>query len=210
MKRQNRSDVSAKIIACIACVLIVSNGAAQVARETEAFSKAWSAFEANLKNHKNHKTNKPISEFKYEVAKNFSPLSFEKLGGFQIEVQWLMNPTNSAADILKRLGEIPAQIRAFDGKKVSIAGYMKPIKQDSSGATEFLLVPDYFTCCVGKLPVVNQWVHVVTLAKPITLVGDRPLAIRGVLRVGEKLAGSNVVSIYRLEDVEVELISNTQ
>jgi hypothetical protein len=120
-----------------------------------------------------------------------------------------MNPTNSAADTLKREGEIPSRIKALDGKKVSIAGFMKLIKQEAGGATEFLLVPNYSTCCEGQMPVVNQWVHVLSPNKPIPLAGEHPLAIRGVLRVGEKLAGSNVVSIYRLDEVEIETMSSS-
>jgi hypothetical protein len=182
--------------------LIAIKSFAQPVRESNAVSRD------SASSHKFHNEAKPISEFKYQPAKGCVPLSFETLGGFQIKVDWIMNPTNSAADTLKREGEIPARLKALDGKKISIAGFMKPIRLDAGDTTEFLLVPSYVTCCDGQKLGVNQWVHVLSPNKSIPLAGENPLAIRGVLRVGEKLAGSNVVSIYRLEDVELEPTSS--
>jgi hypothetical protein len=203
MKKSPRLSVRWTTIALPIVTLIFAPAVlSQTSREMRPSLKT------SIEPHKDHKSAKPISEFKYSPAKNFLPIRFETLGNFEIKVEWVMNPTNSAADSLKKEGEIPARVKALDGKKISIAGFMKPIKQDVGGSTEFLIVPNYFTCCEGEKPRVNQWLHVVSPQAPIPLANDRPLAVRGVLRVGEKLSGSNVVSIYQLENVELELIDS--
>ena len=204
MKCMNNSNIASLIwmMVAFAISLTASGCISQTRGETN------SALRRPSVSHKDHSPAKPIAEFKHKPSNDHLIITFEKLGGFEIKVEWVMNPTNSAADSLNREGKIPARLKALDGKKVSIAGYMKPIKQDDSGATEFLLVPNYFTCCDGQNPVVNQWVHVMSPRATIPLSGERPLAVRGVLRVGEKLAGSNVVSIYRLDDAELESVAD--
>jgi hypothetical protein len=146
---------------------------------------------------------------KYQASPGFDPLTFETLAAFQIKVEWVMNATNSAFDALKKEGEIPDQIRSLQGKKVSISGFMKPLKQDGGGATEFLLMRYFSTCCEGKAPLINEWIHVRTTAKAVPLANDRMLAVRGVLQVGEKLGTGNVVSIYRLEGAELETMGSS-
>ena len=68
----------------------------------------------------------------------------------------------------------------------------------------------YFsTCCEGKTPQINEWLHVRTTGKAIPLANERMLAVRGVLQVGEKFGAGNVVSIYRLEEAEFESMGSS-
>jgi hypothetical protein len=148
------------------------------------------------------------SELKYEAKVGFQKITFEEIGAFPIKVEWVMNLTNSAADSLKRDGEIPARVKALDGKRVSIAGFMKPIKQEEGGAAGFLLVKDYSTCCEGTLPKINEMIHVQMASNSIPQAGEQIFAVRGVFQVGEKLGAGNTVSIYRLEGAELEVVDS--
>ena len=179
--------------------LAVSVGASQSRAKTNSSPDVSSV------SHKDHKPAKPASEFKYHPAKDHQAITFDTLGAFQIKVDWVMNLTNSAADSLKRDGEIPARVKALDGKKVSIAGFMKPIKQEEGGAVGFLLVKDYSTCCEGALPKINEMIHVQMAGNSIPQAGEQIFAVRGVFQVGEKLGAGNTVSIYRLEGAELEV-----
>jgi hypothetical protein len=86
---------------------------------------------------------------------------------------------------------------------------MKPLKQDAGGTSEFLLMRYFSTCCEGKKPQINEWLHVRTTGKAIPLSNERMLAVRGVLQVGEKSGAGNVVSIYRLEEAELETMGSS-
>jgi hypothetical protein len=156
--------------------------------------------------HPGHKGSVSAKNLKFKPFAGHQLVDFDLLSGFDLRVDWVLNPTNSAMDSLRVEGEIPARIRSLDGKKISIAGYVKAIKQDQGGVTEFLLVRDYFTCCEGTKPKVNEMIHVILTAPLAGVAAEKPVALRGALRVGAKLTGSNVVSVYRMEQTELETI----
>lgn len=154
--------------------------------------------------HPGHKGSVSAKNLKFKPSAGHELVDFDLLSGFDLRVDWVLNPTNSTMDSLRVEGEIPAKIRAMDGKSLSIAGYVKAIKQDQGGVTEFLLVRDYFTCCEGTKPKVNQMIHIVLKSPQAGVVAEQAVALRGLMRVGEKLSGSNVVSIYQMDEVHVE------
>jgi hypothetical protein len=133
----------------------------------------------------------------------FERISFATLASFPLKVDWLVNPTNSALDTLRRTGEIPALVKALDGKKVSVQGYVKPLKQDASGVTEFLLMRDHALCCQTNVPQINEWIHVRMEGRSVPFAHERQFTVRGVLQVGELRGAGNVVSVYRLAGDEI-------
>ena len=137
------------------------------------------------------------------VARDYQPVNFETLAAFPIKVDWLINATNSAFDTLRRKGEISANIKALNGRKVSVQGYIKPLKQDDSGVRDFLLMRNHALCCQTNIPQINEWVHVRMTGRSIPFIHERQFTVRGVLQVGESLGEGNVVSIYRLTGDEI-------
>jgi hypothetical protein len=133
----------------------------------------------------------------------FERISFATLGAFPLKVDWRINPTNSALDTLRREGEIPVLVKALNGKKVSVQGYLKPLKQDVSGVTEFLLMRDHGLCCQTNIPQINEWVHVRMTGRSVPFAHERQFVVRGVLEVGELRDAGNVVSVYRLAGDEI-------
>jgi hypothetical protein len=96
---------------------------------------------------------------------------------------------------------IPPSIKALDGKKVRIDGFMIPYDQSSARVHEFMLVGSYDSCGFGDLPTgMNDWVHVsVAKGKPVAYTVN-PIVVSGVLHVGEEFDKEGfVTSIYRLD-----------
>lgn len=92
---------------------------------------------------------------------------------------------------------IPDKVRALDGKRVEITGFMMPINEPQR-LTRFIVVQSLWGCCFGQTPAVNH-VVVVTM-EPGKVVNFYPDAVRvtGVFSVGETREEGYLVSIYRL------------
>lgn len=75
---------------------------------------------------------------------------------------------------------------------------MSPLAFDAGGVKEFSLVKDPSFCCFGAVPQMNHWIHVVMLDKQRTeFYSFDPIALYGVLEVGERYEDGYVVSLYR-------------
>lgn len=95
-----------------------------------------------------------------------------------------MNPTNPAFDSLKRVCEIPPSVKSLSGKQASVQGYIKPLKRESNGCIEFLLLRNYALCCQTNVPKVNEWIHIRMTNGVAAQHLDRSFTVRGVLQVG--------------------------
>ncbi|MEX2581888.1 MAG: DUF3299 domain-containing protein [Gemmatimonadota bacterium] len=100
-------------------------------------------------------------------------------------------------------GEMTDALKAVDGKRVKVPGYMVPLDDSASGVTEFILVPYYGACIHTPPPPPNQMVYVkmrndrrveVNLWEPIWIEGE--LAVSEIDSpygaVGHQLAGLTV------------------
>lgn len=124
------------------------------------------------------------------VAKDYRWLDFALLKSFQYPgVERGAEPP-----------EIPEAVRALDGLRVGLEGFMNPLEFDSGGVAEFSLVADPSQCCFGAVPQLNHFVDV-------TMPGDErtefrslvPIAAFGRLHVGAVLEDGIVLSLYRME-----------
>ena len=141
---------------------------------------------------------------------DYPSVNFETLAGYAIKVDWLINPTNSAFDSLRRDGNIPDPIKALHGKKVTLQGYIKPLQHDASGVREFLLMRNHALCCQTNVPQINEWVHVRMKGPSLPYGHGSQYIVRGELQVGEVLGAGNVVSVYRLTGEQISLAPRTQ
>lgn len=94
--------------------------------------------------------------------------------------------------------QIPPAIKALDGKKVIVTGYMLPTKMDKGLVTEFLLVSSPSACCYGATPQMNEFI-VVKMAKGVKSVMDTPVEFYGKLLVKEVVEEGFLSNIYTLE-----------
>jgi hypothetical protein len=98
----------------------------------------------------------PIAPPVTAAVPDYQPVSFETLAAFPLKVDWLINPTNSSFDTLRRTGEIPAAIKSLHGQKVELRGYLKSLQQDAGGMREVLLMRGHALCCQTNVPQINE------------------------------------------------------
>jgi hypothetical protein len=100
---------------------------------------------------------------------------------------------------------VPADVKALDGKRVTIAGYIVPLEMKGEKASRLLLCRYAKGCCFGGVPQSNELIDVEPQeadgVKPETHV---PTIFTGTLRVRtpanlEELSAG----LYRLEDAQV-------
>lgn len=131
----------------------------------------------------------------------YESLTFDTLTSYRIrEPNWarLDDPDYVAA--LNLDDEIPPQIRALNGSKIEIEGFMLPLEGEIDNVRTFVLLKDQMACCFGAIPLLNEWVYVeVPQKKKIRSYQDVPISLRGTFRVGQKFEGDILVGIYHLE-----------
>jgi hypothetical protein len=101
-----------------------------------------------------------------------------------------------AGDSMFRDGQIsrfPADLRAMDGREITLAGYMMPFR-DAAQHSEFMLGALQFHCAACMMGDLSRIVAV-KAARPVAYA-DAPLVIRGRLRLLEDSASP---LYYRLD-----------
>lgn len=94
--------------------------------------------------------------------------------------------------------QIPANVKAWNGKKVAITGYMVPVKMEKGLVTEFLLMRNTMACCFGTVPAMNEWV-VVKMKKGVQPMMDLPVIFYGELKVGAMFENGYMTGLYELD-----------
>ena len=98
---------------------------------------------------------------------------------------------------------IPQQILAYDGKSVTVSGYVLPLRVQRGLTKEFLLLRDQGTCCFGQRAQINHFIRV-KLGADVKAETGIPYQVSGKLRVGEIMIQGYLTGIYRLDADEVK------
>lgn len=77
----------------------------------------------------------------------------------------------------------PDRIRALDGEKVALTGYMIPLRWDENRVPHFMLVRDLLQCCFGGAPEPDEWLDVVMEGKGTIYWAYVPVVVRGTFRL---------------------------
>ena len=77
----------------------------------------------------------------------------------------------------------PDRIRALDGQKVALTGYMIPLRWDENRVPHFMLVRDLLQCCFGGSPEPDEWVDVNMVGEGTTYWAYVPVVVRGTFRL---------------------------
>ena len=133
-----------------------------------------------------------------ELDHGYLKLGFEQLASYA----FVPPAFDSAADPQAKppTGEeqIPAAVKAWNGKKAVLTGFMVPVKMDKGLVTEFLLMRNTMACCYGAVPAMNEWV-VVKLKKGVPALMDVPVSFYGELKVGAMFENGYMTGLYELE-----------
>jgi len=143
------------------------------------------------------------------VAKTPAP-SFTSVGGqpyrnadFQLLASYPFNAPNDKLTAPGAIAEvekqIPASIKALDGKKVMIKGFLVPIKDVEGLSTEFLIVRDQPTCCYSGMTAITEFVSVKVQGKGVATILDQPVTVQGTLHVGAVLESGYVLGVYTMD-----------
>src|SRR5581483_6460706 len=79
----------------------------------------------------------------------------------------------------------PAEVRALDGRKISITGYMAPLSMNAGRIDAFFLSRGVFRCCFADLPKITDYVRV-SMAPGQFAPNADIVRVNGVLEVGEE------------------------
>jgi len=125
-------------------------------------------------------------------------VGFDVLAGFKFEAPPFDPSAPVTATPATGEEQIPAEIKALNGKPALVTGYMMPVRMENGLVTEFLLVRDPAMCCYGTVPDMNEWI-VVKMKPGVRPLMDVPVSFYGKLQVGAMFENGYPTGIYMLE-----------
>ncbi len=122
----------------------------------------------------------------YPKVGDYFQLGFDTLSGFPSGKPPLDDPKADAGQKAEvPLSKVPPNIRALDGQKISVVGFMIPMTVEKNNACTFILAQSRATCCYGAVPNLNQWIYVdMDRGKTAEAIMDVPVTVFGTLKVG--------------------------
>lgn len=133
-----------------------------------------------------------------EVEDGYLRLGFDRLAAYKFVAPPFDAAANPTAKPPTGEEQIPAEVKAWNGQKAIVTGFMLPVKLENGLVTEFLLVKDAMMCCYGTVPNMNEWV-VVRMSKGVRPLMDVPISFYGQLKIGALFENGYMTGIYQLE-----------
>ncbi len=134
-------------------------------------------------------------------AGDFTAVGFDKLSSFKYEVP---DDTVKPAPGADPDQQIPTLVRGFNNKRVSLKGFMLPLKVEAGMVTEMLILRDQSACCFGATPKINEWVSVKMVGGGVKPIMDQAVTLYGTLRVGAMRENGYIVGIYQLDGEKMQ------
>lgn len=138
-----------------------------------------------------------------EVDNGYLRLGFDRLAAFKFVAPAFDPTADPKAPLPTGEEQIPAPVKAWNGHKAIVTGFMLPTKLQGGLVTEFLLVRNQMLCCYGTAPNMNEWV-VVKLKKGVRPLMDVPVSFYGTLKVGALFENGYMTGIYLLDGERME------
>jgi hypothetical protein len=133
----------------------------------------------------------------------FLRMGFGKLSAFKYEIYEVYSEAHAGRPLLKSDDVIPDTVKAYDGRRVSIAGFVLPMRTKGGLVTEFLLLRDLGTCCFGPQAQINHFMRVKLSGPGFTADQTKPYRVWGTLHVGETYVRGYLTGIYTLDAEKV-------
>jgi hypothetical protein len=124
---------------------------------------------------------------------SFNDLSFAVTPPKQVELEGAVVPQPSYAE------QLPERVRALDGQRVRLRGFMMPTRLEDEGVREFLIVTSPLVCCFGQTPEVYEFILVKMAGEPAPMRENMPAFYEGVLRVGDIYEQGYWTGLFALE-----------
>lgn len=132
------------------------------------------------------------------VEDGFIQLGYDKLSSFKYDIYEVYSETNVGRALLKSDDVIPPRVKAYDGKRVTVTGFVLPLRLKRGLVTEFLLLRDQGTCCFGAQAQIN---HFIRAKYPAGFKHEQPVPWKasGTIRVGEIYIQGYLTGIYQMD-----------
>lgn len=123
---------------------------------------------------------------------------FEVLSNFKYDTYEEYDEATGGRPLTKSKDVIPADIKAYDGKRVVVKGFIMPLRLKKGLVTEFLLYRDQAACCFGKAAQMNHYMRVTMKEggfEPGSMVTHK---VYGTLQVGEIYVQGYLTGIFQM------------
>jgi hypothetical protein len=133
-------------------------------------------------------------------SEDLPSIGFDLLASYPYKIVDLGNgATPEEIEVAKKTDQVPVNVKAYDGKRVVLTGYMMPLKMDKGLSVSFILMKDVTTCCYGATPSMNDYLIVTMRGKGVEAVQDVPVQVSGTLSIRQTYEDGYIVSLYTLE-----------
>ena len=109
------------------------------------------------------------------------------------------DPVDTKTGQPRYAAQAPAAIKAYDGRKVRIRGFLMPMKMEGNEVREFLIVASQMSCCYGTTPRFWEFIAAKAVGEPVPNMMDRPLTFEGTLHVGDVYENGYWTQFYTME-----------
>jgi hypothetical protein len=146
-------------------------------------------------------TNANFASLVHTNAAGEYAIGFAMLSSYPMQLpDNLISNTNQAWADAQVNAMIPPSIKALDGKKVRIDGFMLPTAWDKTGkVSDFLLMGNQVSCCYGGPSQVHEFITIHVQGKGVNSNLESTIPVGGTLHVGAVRENGQLVGIYRLE-----------
>ena len=149
-------------------------------------------------------TNPIVASRTAQVEDGYLKLPFDVLSGFKYDTYEVLDEVHGGRPLTKSDDVIPSHIKAYDGRKVLIEGYIMPLRLKKGLVTEFLLFRDQAACCFGDKAKMNHYMRVKVTDKGFEPGSAMTYKVRGTLAVGDIYVQDYLTGIYQMSADRVE------
>jgi len=149
-------------------------------------------------------TNPTVASRAPQVEDGYLHLPFDVLSGFKYDTYEVLDEVHGGRPLTKSDDVIPSHIRAYDGRKVLVEGFIMPLRLRKGLVTEFLLFRDQAACCFGDKAKMNHYMRVKMTDKGFEPGSAMTYKVRGTLAVGEIYVQDYLTGIYQMTADRVE------
>jgi hypothetical protein len=139
-----------------------------------------------------------------QIENGYLRLPFDVLSGFKYDTYEVLDEVHGGRPLTKSDDVIPPHIKAHDGRKVQVEGYIMPLRLKKGLVTEFLLFRDQAACCFGDKAKMNHYLRVKVTDKGFEPGSTMTHKVWGTLAVGEIYVQDYLTGIYQMTADRVE------
>ena len=143
-------------------------------------------------------TNSIIVPHAPQIENGYLRLPFDVLSGFKYDTYEVLDEVHGGRPLTKSDDVIPPHVKAYDGRKVLVEGYIMPLRLKKGLVTEFLLFRDQAACCFGDKAKMNHYMRVKVTDKGFEPGSMMTHKVWGTLAVGEIYVQDYLTGIYQM------------